>query len=178
MRIGAGPLHAPAFEGGAARRALRAGALVLAALLGASAQACTGQLIAFRGLEDAFDSAAFERYSRHAGMCSQVFGHDEVRQAVASIRFEEPYMLYGFSAGASSARRVIEHAVKTGRPRPVFVLTIAAARKADVDFRRFGVAFHNYYDSTSRGNKAPGTMLPGIDHFAMQQAVNRLLGVP
>ncbi len=146
--------------------------LLLFMLFGSNAFACTGYVVGFKGLNDAFDHKAFNRYAKQIGFCGKVFSWHQDKQAVEFInQLKIPYQMYGFSRGAATITDVLKQPLKT---KPVFVITIGAYKTADVNFQKYQVKFANYFDQSGVGQKSPG-MFINVSHFEMQEKVNQLL---
>lgn len=135
-------------------------------------QACTGYVVGFRGLDDAFDTNAFKVYSSRLGYCNKIYSWHEAKKAVQYVdRLKVPYQLYGFSKGAETVSTVLKRTTH----RPEFVITIGAYKTTNVDFSSYKVNFVNYFDESGRGQKGPGIFLDVL-HFEMQKEVNRING--
>jgi hypothetical protein len=131
---------------------------------------CDSYVVGFRGLGRAFDQAAFDQYADRRGSCSLVYDYTEIDQAVEFVNtLEEPYELYGYSAGAVAVGQVLK---KAEQP-PRYAVTIGALASVDVDFDRYGVKFDNWFDDSGRGSRSPGRYLPGVGHDRIQQHVNQ-----
>ena len=132
---------------------------------------CEMDVIAFKGINGEFNEQEFYRYINFRSACGIVFDWRDTRKAVSYISStDRPYQLYGFSKGAESVGNVM----KKVKRYPVYILTIGAWKTVDVDFRKYGVRFHNYFDASGIGQKSPGIFL-NVPHSDMQERVNNLL---
>jgi hypothetical protein len=146
--------------------------LLLAAVFSFHIHACTGYIIGFKGLEDAFDTAAFRQYADRLGYCNKVYSWHEDKKAVQYVdQLKVPYQLYGFSKGAQTVSTILGRV----KHRPEFVITIGAYKTTNVDFTNYKVNFVNYFDESGKGQKGPGIFL-NVLHFEMQKEVNRING--
>lgn len=135
------------------------------------ANACIGFVVGFRGINGAFDNAAFIDYAKRLNYCSKAYDWDEVAVARKMIKqLRVPYQLYGFSKGAASVAKVLRY---KDTPKPEYVITMGAYRTTDVNFDRYGIRYDNYFDASGIGQKSPGTFLKS-PHFLIQQEVNRI----
>ncbi len=146
--------------------------LLLFSFLCTYAEACTGYVVAFKGLNDAFDVKAFNVYVERLGYCSKTFSWQESKKALKYInQLNKPYQLYGFSKGAGTISYVLRHVIS----KPEFVITIGAYRTTNVDFTPYKVNFVNFFDESGKGQKSPGIYLD-VKHFEMQNEVNKING--
>jgi hypothetical protein len=151
-------------------------AIAVALLLFSSvAHACTGWVIGFRGLNDAFDDVAFRNYVSRLGYCTKIWSWHQHSEAVKHISvLRTPYQLYGYSQGAVTVGNVLK---QIPSKKPDFVITVGAYRTTDVDFSKYGVSFQNYFDSSGRGQRSPGIFL-SVAHYKIQGEVNRIYYPP
>lgn len=144
---------------------------ILLTLLSSSASShshCKSYVIGFRGLDGAFDSQAFNQYARQNKSCSRVYNHEDIKSAMKFINtVKTPYILYGFSAGASSVSYIVKHVKR----KPGYVITVGAWHTTDVDFNKYDIDFDNFFDASGRNNKSPGIHVKNVPHFKMQQYV-------
>ena len=149
-------------------------AMALALLLfSAITQACTGWVIGFRGLNDAFDQVAFKNYAQRLGYCAQAFGWHQQTQALKKIsKLTTPYHLYGYSKGAESVKLLLGKLWSSESPMPRYIITIGAWRSVDLDFYEYAIPFSNYFDNSGGGQRSPGVFL-SVDHHRIQEEVNR-----
>ncbi len=146
--------------------------LLSVAIFSIHTYACTGYIIGFRGLEDAFDVVAFKQYADRLGYCNKIYSWQDGQKAVKYVdQLKTPYQLYGFSKGAQTVATVLSRT----KHKPEFVITIGAYKTTDVDFTNYKVNFVNYFDESGRGQKGPGIFL-NVLHFEMQKEVNRING--
>lgn len=132
--------------------------------------ACDSYVIGFRGLNRAFDQPAFDRYADQRGSCSLVYDYTEIVEAVSFIdHIQEPYELYGYSAGAVTIGQVLPRVTRL----PEYVITVGALSSVNVDFSRYGIRFDNYFDDSGRQQRSPGRYIPGVAHDRIQAYVNR-----
>ena len=131
------------------------------------ASACDSYMIGFRGQGGVFNQKAFLQYALKRSDCVKVFNFTDINQAIVFInKLDVPYSLYGFSAGASSIRRVLAKVNK----KPKYIITVGALYSTNVDFTATGIPFDNFFDDSGRGNKGPGTHIR-ISHGQIQQYV-------
>jgi hypothetical protein len=131
---------------------------------------CDSYVVGFRGLNRAFDQLAFDQYADRRGSCSLVYDHTEVAEAVGFIEhIQEPYELYGYSAGAVAVRRVLQQVKRL----PQYAITVGALASVDVNFTPWGIQFDNWFDSSGRGSRSPGRYIPGVTHDRIQAHVNQ-----
>jgi hypothetical protein len=132
--------------------------------------ACTGYVIGFRGLNEAFDHRAFEEYALNTGYCSRSYSASQRASAERFIKtLEVPYHLYGYSLGAATVGAVI----RGGRVQmPQYILTVGAYKTTDVNFDRYGVLYNNYFDASGRGQRSRGIFLE-VSHSKIQSEVNK-----
>lgn len=129
---------------------------------------CTKYVIGFRGQNESFDMTAFNQYARQNKSCSRVYNHEDIKSAMKFIDIiKKPYILYGFSAGASSVSYIVKHVKR----KPGYVITIGAWYTTDVDFNKYDIDFDNFFDASGRSNKSPGIHVKNVPHFKMQQYV-------
>jgi hypothetical protein len=132
--------------------------------------ACDSYVIGFRGLNRAFDQPAFDRYADQRGSCSLVYDYTEVVEAASFVdHIQEPYELYGYSAGAVTVGQILPQVSRL----PDYVITVGALSSVNVDFSRYGIRFDNYFDASGRGSRSPGRYIPGVAHDRIQAYVNR-----
>ena len=131
---------------------------------------CDSYVIGFRGLNRAFDQPAFDRYADQRGSCSLVYDYTEVVEAASFVdHIQEPYELYGYSAGAAAVGQILPQVSRL----PDYVITVGALSSVNVDFSRYGIRFDNYFDASGRGSRSPGRYIPGVAHDRIQAYVNR-----
>ena len=135
------------------------------------AQACTGSLVVFRGLNDVLDQHAVQQYAKHYNLCMRVFSWQQHHEAIAVIdRGINNYHLYGFSKGAESAMKVVQYVKR----KPTLVVTVGAYKTTDVDFSKFNINFINIFDRSGLGQRSPGVFVD-VPHYKAQQAANQIL---
>jgi len=130
--------------------------------------ACKSYIIAFKGLDSAFDHTAFHDYADPRAECTLVFKHTEAARAIRFVnRNRVPYELYGYSAGAATAMTVVRQA----RRKPNYVLTVGAYYSTDVDFGRYDIDFDNFFDASGAGSTSPGIHVKNVAHSRIQRYV-------
>jgi hypothetical protein len=135
------------------------------------ATACSGYVIAFKGLNNAFDNEALSVYANRIAYCSKSFSWDREKDAIKFIEtLNVPYQLYGFSRGAQTVSTVLS-AVKV---KPEYVITIGAYKTANVNFDKHNVRYNNFFDQSGVGQKSPGMYL-NVPHNMIQKEVNKIL---
>jgi len=145
--------------------------IVVLLLSSSIANACESYVIGFRGLNGAFDLAAFNVYV--GNKCSKLYNPTQTKEAINFIKkIDLPYELYGFSLGASSIKTVL----KRVPVKPIFVLTIGAYHTADVNFDLYGVKYQNYFDNSGKRQKNIGIFVPNVEHMKLQEYVNNEIG--
>jgi hypothetical protein len=131
---------------------------------------CNLYVIGFRGAGGVFDQAAFDQYAERKSACSQVYNWRESAAAVEFVQqVNQPYELYGFSAGAVAVKQVLTQATV----KPVYAITVGAYHSVDVNFDRFGIPYDNWFDASGRGQRSPGHHHYKISHDKIQQHVNQ-----
>lgn len=131
---------------------------------------CDSYVIGFRGLNRAFDQTSFDRYADWRGSCSLVYDYTEVVEAVSFVdHIQEPYELYGYSAGAVAVGQILPRVARL----PEYVITVGALSSVNVDFSRYGIRFDNYFDDSGRQQRSPGRYIPGVAHDRIQAYINR-----
>ena len=137
-----------------------------------NAFACNGYVIAFKGLNDAFDFKAFKEYTEQAGLCGKTYSWTNVQGATKFILSSElPYELYGYSQGAESVRNFLKN---TALRKPTFVITVGAYKTANVNFDDFNVNYINFFDDSGKEQKNSGIFLK-VPHHKIQQEANKWL---
>jgi hypothetical protein len=148
--------------------------LLLLMLYSISGIACDRYVVGFRGINDIFDNDAFVEYADKKKSCYKAFSHLEVDQAVKFIsKIDMPYQIYGYSAGARSVGRALAFLKKDKIMMPYYIITIGAYRTADVNFTRYNIEYHNYFDESGLGQRSPGITIIGIGHDKIQKFINR-----
>jgi hypothetical protein len=135
--------------------------------------ACTGYVIGFKGLNDAFDNDAFTTYSNHFNYCNKVYSwhqHDEALKFIHNLHVK--YRLYGYSKGAATVEYILKNNKKK---KPEYVITIGAYKTTNVNFDKYKVKYKNYFDDSGIGQKSPGMFLK-VPHSEIQKEVNKLKG--
>lgn len=133
---------------------------------------CEVNIIAFKGLGDQFDNNAFQFYTNKHRGCGHVYKWQETNKALTFINSSStPYQLYGYSKGAESIRSIL----KKVNHLPVYVITIGAWKTVDLDFTKYNIGFQNYFDASGLGQQSPGVYLKDVQHYQMQESVNRIL---
>jgi hypothetical protein len=131
---------------------------------------CSRYVIGFRGLNSAFDQAAFDQYVTQRQSCGRVYNYTQFQLATKFVEsLSEPYELYGYSAGAVAVSQVLKHTTH----RPDYVVTVGALATVDVDFSKYNIKFDNWFDDSGRGSRSPGRYLPGVAHDRIQAHVNQ-----
>jgi hypothetical protein len=70
---------------------------------------CNIYVIGFRGAGGVFDQVAFDQYAEHKFACSRVYNWRESAAAIDFVQqVNQPYEVYGFSAGAVAVRDVLK----------------------------------------------------------------------
>ena len=145
--------------------------LTIALLFPMIANACSGYVIAFRGLNDVFDQSALNVYASRINYCSKTFSWHKEKDAIEFIeKLDVSYQLYGFSRGAGSVATVLKQ-VKT---KPEYVITIGAYKTTNVDFDKYNVRYDNFFDNSGIGQRSPGMYL-NVPHNKIQSEVNKIL---
>jgi hypothetical protein len=136
--------------------------------------ATAGYVVAFRGINDQFDTRAFMEYADLKKLQPKIFSPGDITGAINFINQPSTgrYELYGFSQGAVSVSRVLEHQHRHNKQMPSYVITIGAYKTTNVDFTRYQVNFDNYFDRSGLGSAGPGRYLPNVAHMKMQRRVN------
>ena len=133
--------------------------------------ACKGYVIGFKGLNDTFDSVAFDEYANKKNLCAKVYSWNEYNKVVDFIsKTQKKYHLYGYSKGAESVKIVL----KKVKRKPKYVITIGAYKTVDVNFDKYKIKYDNYFDDSGIGQKSPGTFLK-VSHYEIQKEVNKIL---
>jgi hypothetical protein len=131
---------------------------------------CNLYVIGFRGAGGVFDQAAFDQYTEHKSACSRVYNWQESSAAIKFVQqANQPYELYGFSAGAVAVGQVLKQVTV----KPVYVITVGAYHSVDVNFDRFGIPYDNWFDASGRGSRSPGRYIPQVSHDRIQDYINR-----
>jgi hypothetical protein len=134
------------------------------------AAVCSRYVIGFRGLNSAFDQAAFDQYVAQRQGCGRVYNYTQAGSAVEFVKsISQPYELYGYSAGAVAVGQVL----KQSRRQPEYVVTVGALATVNVDFSQYDIKFDNWFDDSGRGSRSPGRYLPGVAHDRIQAHVNQ-----
>jgi len=135
------------------------------------ATACNGYVIAFKGLNDAFDNEALSVYANRIAYCSKSFSWNREKDAIKFIEtLNVPYQLYGFSRGAQTVSVVLN----TVKVKPEYIITIGAYKTANVNFDKHNVRYDNFFDQSGVGQKSPGVYL-NVPHNMIQKEVNKIL---
>jgi len=135
--------------------------------------ACTGYVIGFKGLNEAFDNDAFITYSNHFNYCNKVYSWHQHEEALNFIHnLDVRYRLYGYSKGAATVEYILKNNKKK---KPEYVITIGAYKTTNVNFDKYKVKYKNYFDDSGRGQKSPGVFLQ-VSHSEIQKEVNKLKG--
>lgn len=143
--------------------------LFILMLLPSITSACESYVIGFKGINNVFDDNAFRQYAIKHKACSLAYSWNQVHMAVKFINSNnKKYQLYGFSKGAESVGQVL----KSVKRKPYHIVTIGAYRTVNVNYSVYGVSTQNYFDSSGRGNRSPGTHIRGVEHQDMQRYVN------
>ncbi len=133
---------------------------------------CNNYIIAFRGLEDAFDKEAFLQYANIKSSCYKIFNWQQVDHAVDFINnLATDYEFYGFSKGAWSVSKTLTKV----KHKPKYIITIGAWHTTDVDFSKYNIKFNNFFDHSGRNQKSPGTHIYNVPHMRMQNHINKLM---
>ena len=137
-----------------------------------NALACSGYVVAFKGLNDAFDNSAFNEYVERIEYCSRSYSWHDKKTAVKFINsLNVPYQLYAYSKGAET----VSFLLRQGEiKKPEFILTIGAHRTANVNFEKYNIPYENYFDNSGIGQKSPGIFL-NVLHSNMQKEVNKIM---
>jgi len=132
--------------------------------------ACERLIIGFKGINDLFDSQAFNQYAKKQNACPMTYSWNQAHLAVKFInRNNKQYQLYGYSKGAES----IKHVLQNVKRKPYLIVTIGAYHTAQVNYSKYGVKTLNYFDSSGRRNIASGIHIAGVSHQAIQSYVNK-----
>lgn len=133
--------------------------------------ACSGYVIGYKGINDVFDSKAFNEYANQISYCNHSYSWYQIDESVKLINsLNVPYHFYGFSKGAATVSEIL----KTKKvKKPEFIITIGAYKTTDVNFNRYDVKYKNYFDESGIGQNSPGLFL-NVPHIEMQKEVNRI----
>jgi len=128
-------------------------------------------VIGFKGKNSIFDNKAFTQYAIAKNLEPVVLEANQTHKALKITETVEYYELYGYSLGAASVLQVVRSAKKP----PRLVITIGAYRGLDLDFRKYSVAFYNFFDYSSVPTSSPGLYI-AASHWNIQQiAVTTLI---
>jgi hypothetical protein len=128
-------------------------------------------VIGFMGKDSVFDHTAFVQYALAKNLQPVVLEANQTHRALQVIKSTTYYELYGYSLGAASVLQVVRSAKKP----PRLVITIGAYRGLDLDFRKFGVEFYNFFDYSSVPTSSPGLYISASHWHIQQIAVNILV---
>ncbi len=135
------------------------------------AHACKGYVVGFRGLNDTFNYASFQKYANRLGYCSKSFSWHQDKEALQYIQtLKKPYRLYGFSRGAQTVSDVL----KRTKTKPEYVLTIGAYKTTNVNFDEHGIRYDNFFDHSGVGQKSPGVFF-NVSHADIEKEVSEFL---
>jgi hypothetical protein len=133
---------------------------------------CENEVIAFKGINSQFDNVAFKEYVKRNHACSKIFEWHQTEQASYYInKSNTPYQLYGYSKGADSVAKTLTKVKRL----PYYIITIGAWKTVDLDFTKWNISFHNYFDSSGKGQKSPGILIENVSHYKMQEHVNTII---
>jgi len=137
-----------------------------------NALACSGYVVAFKGLNDAFDNSALREYSERIEYCYKAYSWNDGKTAVKLINsLNVPYRFYAYSKGAET----VSFLLRQGEiKKPEFILTIGAHRTANVNFEKYNIPYENYFDYSGIGQKSPGKFL-NVSHSNIQKEVNKIM---
>ena len=128
-------------------------------------------VIGFMGKNSVFDHAAFVQYALAKNLEPIVLEANQTHRALKITETVNYYELYGYSLGAASVLQVVKSAKKPAR----LVITIGAYRGLDLDFRKYGVAFYNFFDYSSVPTSSPGLYIAASHWHIQQIAVTTLI---
>jgi len=135
------------------------------------ANACKGYVIGFKGLNESFNSVAFQKYADRLGYCGKSFSWFQDKEALQYIQtLKKPYRLYGFSRGAQTVSDVL----KQTKTKPEYVLTIGAYKTTNVNFDEHRVRYDNFFDQSGVGQKSPGVFF-NVSHADIEKEVSDFL---
>ena len=135
------------------------------------ANACKGYVIGFKGLNESFNSVAFQKYADRLGYCGKSFSWFQDKEALQYIQtLKKPYRLYGFSRGAQTVSDVL----KQTKTKPEYVLTIGAYKTTNVNFDKHRVRYDNFFDQSGFGQKSPGVFF-NVSHADIEKEVSDFL---
>lgn len=135
------------------------------------ANACKGYVIGFKGLNESFNSVAFQKYADRLGYCGKSFSWFQDKEALQYIQtLKKPYRLYGFSRGAQTVSDVL----KQTKTKPEYVLTIGAYKTTNVNFDEHRVRYDNFFDQSGIGQKSPGVFF-NVSHADIEKEVSDFL---
>jgi hypothetical protein len=135
------------------------------------ANACKGYVIGFKGLNESFNSVAFQKYTDRLGYCGKSFSWFQDKEALQYIQtLKKPYRLYGFSRGAQTVSDVL----KQMKTKPEYVLTIGAYKTTNVNFDEHRVRYDNFFDQSGIGQKSPGVFF-NVSHADIEKEVSDFL---
>lgn len=134
-------------------------------------------VIGLKGLNNAFDSAAFYEYALLKKAKPIIVEHTKIQSIHQLLDKTHPnnYILYGFSFGASTVSKIVKDRFAKNKTMPSEIITIGAYHTTDVDFSKYNIQFNNFFDLSGKNNKGPGYHLPNVPHMRMQQAVNNII---
>jgi hypothetical protein len=133
---------------------------------------CQTTTIAFKGLDGYFDNNAFQEYVKKKNSCSKIFEWHQINQVVRYIEQSDvSYQMYGYSKGAESVMKVMNQVNRF----PTYIITIGAWKDVDLDFTKWNIPFHNYFDSSGIGQKSPGVFFKSVPHYKMQEHINKII---
>jgi len=115
---------------------------IVVVCLSLKSYACAGYVVGFRGLDDVFDSSAFERYVSSVGYCGRVYSWNQDVEAVKFINGKyrsKPFHLYGYSRGAQTISEIVRY--RRLLRDPELIITIGGHSTADLDFRKYKIDF-------------------------------------
>jgi hypothetical protein len=132
---------------------------------------CKGYVIGFKGLNESFNSVAFQKYADRLGYCGKSFSWFQDKEALQYIQtLKKPYRLYGFSRGAQTISVVL----KQTKTKPEYVLTIGAYKTTNVNFDEHRVRYDNFFDQSGIGQKSPGVFF-NVSHADIEKEVSDFL---
>lgn len=144
-------------------------------LLFATSASAKDYLIAFSGANGAIDITALSRIADAKKLTLFRLGWNNEETALKVIsqlaNSKSSYELYGYARGAQSVSDVMKSIQEQNLPKPKGILTIAAHNEVDVDFKKYGVPFQNYFGQSGKDNPGPGVHLPPIQPWRMQRYV-------
>lgn len=131
-------------------------------------------IIAFRGVNEAFDHSSFLNFAKKKNLNPIVFSSLEINKALAYINTsKKDYELYGYSLGAATVGKILAYQFNSNKKMPTYVITIGAYKTTDINFTKYNVSYDNYVDRSGLGNVGPGRFID-VPHDKLQKKVNEI----